>query len=247
MRSFKVTLSYDGTNYSGWQVQPNGVTIQEKLEGALARVCGVRIRVTASGRTDAGVHALGQVASFSADTTLSASQLHRALNGSLPPDIRILGIEDAPVGFHAIREARSKRYRYQFWDASQHDVFQRLTNWHVRLRLDERAMQLGAEYLIGCHDFASFQAAGSPRATTSRTVSHLSVNRNSHLSDQVVMTIEADGYLYNMVRNIAGSLAEVGKGVHEPSWIQSVLQARDRRCAGPTAPAQGLFLVSVGF
>lgn len=247
MRSFKVTLSYDGTDYCGWQVQPNGVTIQQRVEEALARVLCQRIRVTASGRTDAGVHALAQVASFDADTNLSARQLQQALNGSLPADIRILDVEDAPTGFHAIRAARGKQYRYQIWDASQHDVFRRTTHWHVRTRLDIAAMQEGAACLVGQHDFRSFQAAGSPRATTIRWITQLSVMRSADLPDEVLLTIAADGFLYNMVRNIVGSLVEVGRGSQPPGWMADVLAAGNRRSAGPTAPPHGLFLVRIDF
>ncbi len=247
MRFFKLTLSYDGTAYHGWQVQINGITIQQVLEVALAPILGCRTRVTASGRTDAGVHALGQVASFSAETRLSPDQMRRALNGSLPPDVRILQVEEAPVGFHAIRDAKGKRYRYVVWDAEQPDVFQRQFSWHVRQPLDLDRMRAAAACLLGRHDFVSFQAAGSPRATTIRTVVDLSIERPSPELPRVEFEIEADGFLYNMVRNIVGSLVEVGRGAEPVVWIAEILASRDRRRAGPTAPAHGLFLVRVRY
>jgi tRNA pseudouridine38-40 synthase len=244
MRTFKAVLSYDGTAYCGWQVQPNGVTVQAQVERALAGVTQQRIRVTASGRTDAGVHALGQVASFDLETSLDTAQLQRALNANLPPDIRVLAVEVAPPNFCALRSAVAKCYRYVIQDGKHPDVFRRHYCWFVRGRLDEGAMHAAAQALRGEHDFASFQAAGSPRASTVRTVRRIEVIR---AGDTVQIEIEANGFLYNMVRNIVGTLVEVGLGEKGVNWPAEVLAARERCQAGLTAPPQGLFLVRVEY
>ena len=248
MRPFKMTLAYDGTNYAGWQIQAGPITIQQTLEEALQKITGVPIRIVASGRTDAGVHAFGQVVSFASSTQLSCHDLRNALNAITPHDLFVREVSNAPDGFHAIRDATSKRYRYIIQDGLDMDIFSRGFSWHVRSILNESAMQQAATFLIGQHDFASFQAAGSERATTIRKVIDLSVERKSaELSDRIILEISADGFLYNMVRNIVGTLVEVGKGHKPAAWIKEVLAAKDRRAAGTTAPAQGLFLLSVDY
>ena len=185
-RSFKVTLSYDGTDYCGWQVQPNGSSIQQALQHALSRILNERVTVTGSGRTDSGVHALGQVASCQLDTDMTTTQLHRALNGNLPWDIRVHAVEEMAPGFHAIRDAIRKRYRYRWSDAAWHDVFRRRYVWHVRTgRLDVDAMREAAVPLVGKHDFASFEAAGAPRKDSIRNVFELTVSRESPPSSEL--------------------------------------------------------------
>jgi tRNA pseudouridine38-40 synthase len=246
-KTFKLTVSYDGTAYSGWQVQLNGMTIQQALETALARILGERIRVTGSGRTDAGVHALGQVASFSAATEIPAERLARAINGNLPDDIRVLDLVEAPGNFHAIRDARWKIYRYFVEDCPLPNVFRRAYCWHVRTRLDANQMTCGAKYLIGRHNFVSFQAANSPRASTVRTIFRIRVERIGTDADQIQIEVGADGFLYNMVRNIVGTLVSVGRGDHPPEWVGELRAAHDRKRAPATAPPQGLFLMEVGF
>lgn len=251
MRWFKLTLAYDGTAYAGWQIQVGQRTIQGELEGALARLGGQRIPVVASGRTDAGVHALGQVVSFSARLRLSTDELRAALNATTPPDILVREVQETAAGFHAIRDARSKRYRYVVHDDLLPDVFAGNYAWHVRHTLDEQAMRRAAALLVGRHDFSSFEAAGSPRASSVRTVSDLQVQRRGRAPfdplepRRLVIEIEADGFLYNMVRNIVGSLVEIGRGKQPVAWLEDVLAARDRRLAGATAPPQGLFLMHV--
>lgn len=246
-QNYKLTVSYDGTAYSGWQVQKNGVTIQQVLETALARILGERIRITGSGRTDAGVHALAQVASFAARTTIPTARLARALNGNLPDDIRVIHLEEVPSDFHAIRSARWKVYRYGIEDGPVPNVFRRFFCWHVRTRLDEFRMQEAGQFLLGRHDFASFQAANSPRASTVRTLFRLHVERAEMDADQIQIEVGADGFLYNMVRNIVGTLVCVGRGEQPPTWVRSVLEARNRKQAAPTAPPHGLCLMQVGF
>lgn len=259
MRSFRLTLSYDGTAYVGWQVQDNGRTIQAELEAALLRVTGQAVRAAASGRTDAGVHALGQVVSFRCETRLTADVLRRALDANLPRDIVVREVREAPDGFHAIRDALRKRYRYVVQDGPIRDVFGRAYSWYYAQRLDVEAMHAAAQTLVGKHDFRSFEAAGSPRVSSVRTIFELTVQRHGgeregvsppadgEFLDRVSVEVEADGFLYNMVRNLVGSLVEVGSGRREVAWMAEVLAARDRKLAGMTAPPQGLFLVSVDY
>ena len=247
-RTFRLTLSYDGTAYAGWQVQASGRTIQAELEAALLQVTGERIRAVASGRTDAGVHALGQVASFGSETRLPADVLRKALDANLPRDIVVLEVREAPAGFHAIRDALRKRYRYVIQDGPIRDVFGRAYAWYFAQPLDVETMRTAAQALLGRHDFSSFEAAGSPRVSSVRTIYDVSVERRAgDFLERVIFEVEADGFLYNMVRNLVGSLVEVGCGRQGPSWIAEVLAARDRKQAGITAPPQGLFLVSVDY
>lgn len=248
MACYRLTLAYDGTAYAGWQVQAGAPTVQGTLEAALARIVGAPVRVTGSGRTDAGVHALGQVASFACDTRLSPSELRRALDACTPADICIHAIEPAPDGFHALRDAVAKRYRYALQTGPQRDVFCRHLVWHLREDLDLEGMQSAARCLVGRHDFRSFEAAGAPRRTSVRTIHQLTFEPYScHGVPSLAIEVEADGFLYNMVRNIVGSLVLVGQGRREPAWLREVRDARDRARAGPTAPPQGLMLVRVTY
>jgi tRNA pseudouridine38-40 synthase len=245
MRSLKLTLAYDGTAYSGWQVQPGRETVQARLEASLHEVTGQTVRTVASGRTDAGVHALGQVVSLALETSLADDDLLRALNANLPDDVAVLEVCTAGEGFHAIRDARRKRYRYTLHDGPVRDVFLRRYAWSTRTGLDAAAMHRAAQALVGTHDFAAFQSTGAPRRSTVRTVDQLTVRRVAE--DRIDVEIQADGFLYNMVRAIVGSLVEIGRGAQPEAWLDEVLRAADRSAAGPTAPPQGLFLVSVDY
>lgn len=247
MRSLKLTVCYEGTAYAGWQVQPEAPSVQEALERTWRKITGETLRITASGRTDAGVHALGQVASLATETHLSNEVLQRALCAELPPDIAVLAVEDAPPGFHAIRDARSKRYRYQIHNGPTRPVFDRHFVWHVPGVLDTDKMRRAARSLVGRHDFSGFESAGAERASSVRTVSELTVVRDDERSERITIEIEADGFLYNMVRTIVGTLVEVGRGAEDESWPGEVLAACDRKKAGPTTPPQGLFLVKVEY
>lgn len=246
-RSFKLVIAYDGTNYCGWQYQINGPSVQAALEEALAKVTGERIRATASGRTDAGVHALGQVISFSSDTTLEPERLLYALNSELPDDIVVHQAEQVADGFHAIREARRKRYRYVLQDGRSSDIFRRQYSWHIPQQLDVDQMHEASQVWLGTHDFAAFQASGSKRLTTVRTVYELSVRRSTVDPNTVEFEIEADGFLYNMVRTMVGTLVQIGRNRQPVNWAAEVLAGRSRRDAGIRAPAEGLFLVSVTY
>jgi tRNA pseudouridine38-40 synthase len=247
MRTFKLTLAYDGTNYSGWQIQPGRVTLQETLERALARITGETIRVTASGRTDAGVHARGQVVSFRSDTHLAPEVLLKALNAELPHDMAVLLAEEADADFHATGTAVRKRYEYVLDEGPIRDVFARHHAWHCRGQLDSAAMHRAAQPLVGTHDFQSFETSGSPRESSVRTVFLLDVVRGQGSSNRITVAIEADGFLYNMVRAIVGTLVEVGQGKQDEAWPARVLSAHERSAAGQTAPPQGLFLVRVDY
>lgn len=248
MRTIKLTLAYDGTAYSGWQFQPDRPTLQGTLENALLGITQTPIRVVGSGRTDAGVHALGQVVSFQTASALPADVLKKALNATLPRDMAVLELIDAPEGFHAIRDAVRKRYRYAMFDGPVMDVFRRAYCWHVRHRLDDAAMHRAGQALLGRHDFRSFETQGTPRESSVRTIFHLSVARGEgQQCDVVTLEVEADGFLYNMVRTIVGTLVKVGRGLKDESWPGEVLAGCDRRLAGMTAPPQGLFLLRVDY
>lgn len=257
MPHFKLTLAYDGTAYHGWQVQLEQRTIQGTIEEAILKLTGQSVRVTASGRTDAGVHALGQVASFSAECRFTADEMQTALNAILPDDMVVLAACEVSATFDPIRHARRKRYRYVIQDGRVRDVFARRYCWHITTgRLNVEAMRRAAAPLVGRHDFASFETSGSERATSVRTVFELALERGrgrrgqqgaDETANEIVLEIEADGFLYNMVRTIVGTLVEVGRGVQDELWPSRALAACDRRAAGPTAPPQGLFLVYVKY
>ncbi len=248
MRSLRIELAYDGTAYCGWQSQAVGRSIQDTFELAWCRVTREQVRVAASGRTDAGVHAVGQVVSLQTATSLTPETLRRALNANLPDDIRVREVAEATIGFHATRDACWKRYRYRIQMGSHPDIFEQRYAWFIPQRLDSAAMREAAGSLVGEHDFAAFQASGSPRRNTVRNVRRLTVDLfRTELVDGVQIEIEANGFLYNMVRNIVGSLVEVGRGRQPAEWVGHVLNSRDRRQAGPTAPARGLTLVFVAY
>ncbi len=251
-RSFKLTIAYDGTGFSGWQIQPQRKTIQETLQQALFKISQEPVKVVGSGRTDAGVHALAQVASCTLQRwRASATDLGRAINTQLPDTIVVREAVDAPDGFHAIRDAIGKRYRYQLQVGGARDVFEYRYRWLVNGSLDVEAMKQAASCFLGRHDFASFQAAGADaKKTTTREIRMCQlIEQRITESGEIYLSIEveADGFLYNMVRNIVGTLVEVGRGKQTPEWIGDVIDACDRRAAGPTAPPHGLFLVRVDY
>jgi tRNA pseudouridine38-40 synthase len=248
VRTLKLTLAYDGTAYAGWQVQPGRSTVQGVLEAAIEKITGTPVRVIASGRTDAGVHALGQVVSFHTESRPPPEVFLRALNAELPHDVAVLEAMEAAEGFHAIRDAVRKRYRYLIHDGPVRDVFRRNYCWQHSGWLDADAMHRAGQVLVGKHDFRSFQSSGAERASSVRTVCEISVRRGRGSERDLITTeVEADGFLYNMVRAIVGTLVEVGRGARPESWPGQVLRATDRRAAGPTAPPWGLFLVRVEY
>jgi tRNA pseudouridine38-40 synthase len=244
MSNFKLTLAYDGTDFAGWQNQPGFRTVQETLELAVAAITGVRPNAIASGRTDSGVHAVGQVVNFHAETRLSPETLLRAVNSKLPDDIVVREAAAVPETFNANKDAIRKQYRYVIRDSRIADPFCRRYQAHCWQPLDAAAMARAARVLVGTHDFHSFETEWPNRASSVRTITRLSVNRVGEL---IWIDVEADGFLYNMVRAIAGTLMNVGRGFWPESKVAEVLTAMDRRVAGPTAPACGLFLMRVTY
>ncbi|MCL6447537.1 MAG: tRNA pseudouridine(38-40) synthase TruA [Armatimonadetes bacterium] len=247
MRNVKLTLAYDGTNYHGFQEQRGtGLpTVQGVLEKCLCRLAGREIRVTGAARTDAGVHALGQVVNFDPGAwAIPADRIPLALNGVLPEDVAAVHAEEVPPGFHARFSARAKTYRYTIFNARIPSPFWRRYSHFEPRFLDLEAMAAAARYLRGRHDFASFQAAGADTKTTVRTLFEAEVTRTEEL---IFFTFRGDGFLYNMVRIMVGTLVEIGLGKRPPEEIKAILEAGERARAGPTVPARGLCLVNVEY
>jgi tRNA pseudouridine38-40 synthase len=308
VRNIRLTLAYDGGAYAGWQVQPDQPTVAATLERAIHELTGETVAVLSAGRTDAGVHALGQAANFQTSASIPAEKWRPALQSKLPPDIVVLESQEAPLDFHATYAAKSKRYRYVIHNALVDNPFLRRFAWRLGGDLDDRAMHAAAQALVGTHDFRSFESHWPNTAHSIRTVSEIAVFRaagwrlwqplaalvgstkngvpapadeagdsrrpasggvvtDSAASSPAIskatsaaddlageaappfvcLEICADGFLYNMVRSIVGTLVNVGRGRWDVPDVQSILEARDRHCAGETAPAQGLYLVSVEY
>ena len=247
MRNLKITLQYDGTNYVGWQRQAAGVSIQGLLEEAIARIEGGPVAVHGAGRTDAGAHALAQVATVGLEADIDPPTLTHALNAVLPADVRVLSIQEVGPQFHARFSAVGKVYEYRIVNAPMVSSFLHRYVWHLSRPLDLGAMREGSKQLIGAHDFAAFQGGGSAVASTERVVRAIEWEEGGGYDRPLVMRIEAQGFLRHMVRNITGTLVEVGAGRWPPSRVGDILASRDRTQAGPTAPPQGLFLVRVDY
>jgi tRNA pseudouridine38-40 synthase len=249
--NFRLTLEYDGSGFAGWQVQAGAVrTLQGTLEAAIERVSGARVRVHGAGRTDAGVHAEGQVASVALETGLSAPGLQRALNGVLPRDLAVVTAELVADDFHARYHARAKLYRYRIWNGSRPSPLRASHSWWVKPALDVAAMRAAGALVLGTHDFASFQAAGSDVTSTQRTLTRCDILQLPAVSEldargEVEILVEGSGFLRHMVRILAGTLVQAGTGRREPASLCAVIAACDRRATGPTAPPQGLTLVRV--
>lgn len=253
MRILRLTLAYDGTAFVGWQRQAEGASIQGLLEEALAPLEGGPVTVHGAGRTDAGVHALGQVASVAVTFAHDAAAVRRALNVHLPSALRVLDVAEAPEGFHARFSARLKTYRYQIANTPVVSPFLAPFVWHVPDRLHVEAMVEAAALLIGEHDFAAFRSTGTPVASTVRTVTVSTMTRqratagDAALQELLVYEVSGTGFLRHMVRAIAGTLVEVGRGHRTSASMQDLLAGGSRHDAGPTAPAAGLFLARVDY
>lgn len=245
VRVFKLTLQYDGTDYVGWQRQATGTSIQGLIEDALRPIEGGDVTVHGAGRTDAGVHALGQVCSCVLTASIGPGTLPRALNAVLPRDVRVTDAEVMPGGFHARFSSTGKIYEYRFVTGPFASPFLRRYAWHVRGRLDPSLMRDASARLVGSHDFAAFEGRGPERHTTVRTVRRLDWSGSGGTDDPLVMRIEGSGFLRHMVRNIAGTLVDIGLRRSPPADVETILASRSRRAAGPTAPAAGLFLRQV--
>lgn len=241
-RTVRLTLAYEGTELHGWQVQPGLATVQGLVVAAAERVLGGPVKVTGASRTDAGVHALRQVASLATSSPMSPASLHRALNALLPASVRVVGAARAPAGFDARRWAWGKRYAYVIDRGPQADPFRRRHAWHVPFPLDAGRMAAALRAIRGKHDFSAFcAAAGRDRTPTCTIRSARVVARR----DVLAVCVSGDSFLHHMVRNLVGSLVEIGRGARPADWMADLLQGRDRRLAGPTAPAHGLVLVRV--
>lgn len=259
MRTLRITLAYDGTAYVGWQRQAAGTSIQGLLEAAIARIEGDAVTVTGAGRTDAGVHALGQVASVtvpSAASSIACEAYARALNASLPEDVRVRAVEEAGEDFNARFSARAKTYRYRVTRGGLASPFESRYAWHVTHPLDVEAMRAALDACRGEHDFSAFQSTGTPVRDTVRTLLAVSVTEAcvtgasaalEPVAPLVVIELTGTGFLRHMVRAIAGTLVDIGRGRWPPAEMAEILASRDRSRAGPTAPPQGLFLVRVEY
>jgi tRNA pseudouridine38-40 synthase len=241
----KLTIAYDGTAYHGWQKQKSGaVTVQSAVEEALGKILGTAAEITGASRTDAGVHALGQVAHFDAQSNIPPERFREALNGVLPPDVRIMKSELVPDYFNARFDAVRKTYRYLISNAETENPLERLHVHHYLGKVDAEPMKSAARHLLGRHDFISFMKEADPEKDTVREIYRADVAQEGN---RISIEIEGNGFLYNMVRAIAGTLIEVGGGRKKPEWVRDVIAARDRCAAGPTLPAKGLCLVEIKY
>jgi len=245
IKNFKITIEYDGTSYHGWQRQKNDRTIQEEIEKALLTITGQKVSLAGSGRTDAGVHAYAQVANFKCETKLGPQDLFGGLNSLTADDIVITNCDEVEESFHARYDVKSKTYAYKILNRPNPAAIFRQYAWHVRKKLNLEAMHAAISHLIGSHDFKAFEGTGSPRSHTTRSVFEASLieEEDGHLAFE----IEADGFLRFMVRNIVGTLVDVGLGKISPDDFKRIRVSKDRDQAGATAPAHGLFLIKVRY
>lgn len=245
MKRIKLTVAYDGTNYCGWQWQPNGVTIEEILNKTLSDFLEEPVCIIGASRTDSGVHALGNVAVFDTESRIAADKICFALNQRLPEDIRILESCEVPLTWHPRKQNCTKTYEYQIMNCRVAMPMKRLYSYFCYYPLDLEKMRMAAAYLVGEHDFASFCSARHQAAETVRTLYSVTLERGS--DDIITLRLSGSGFLYNMVRIIAGTLLKVGTGIYPPEYVKEILEARDRRKAGQTAPARGLTLVGIEY
>lgn len=244
MKRIKLTVAYDGTDYCGWQIQKNGITVEKVLNRALSRLTGEEITVVGASRTDAGVHARGNVAVFDTDTRIPAERIVYAVNALLPEDVVVVRSEEVPAGWHPRKCVSVKTYEYRILNKEFPDPVRRRDTYFVSFSLDIERMRRAAEYLKGEHDFKSFCSAQTAVETTVRTIYDLDIKKEGEI---ITIRVRGNGFLYNMVRIIAGTLAGVGRGYFEPEDMERMLEAKDRTQAGVTAPPQGLTLVGIEY
>ncbi|UCG59780.1 MAG: tRNA pseudouridine(38-40) synthase TruA [Phycisphaerales bacterium] len=248
IRNIKLTIAYDGSEYHGWQIQPGLPTIQGVLTEALRGLLGDRARVCGASRTDAGVSALGQVGLIQIDSPIPTENLAKAITDRLPPDMAIVEATEIPLGFDVIGAVKSKLYRYTIFTGPVRPVLQVKHCWHLPGKLDTAGISEGASLLVGKKDFKSFASGADTREDTVRTIFRCDVTAGGEAEDGwVYIDVEGDGFLYNMVRNIVGTLTEIGNGRWKPEKIEEILEARDRTAAGPLAPANGLCLIWIKY
>lgn len=243
-RNIKLVIAYDGSPYHGWQKQPNADTIQQQLESAIERLCGRFIETTGASRTDAGVSALAQTVNFRIDSPIPTDNFPKAITDLLPAEIAVVSAEEVPDDFNAISAAKSKQYRYTICTGQTPPVLQIKHCWHYPYDLNLDNMDKAAKLLIGTKDFKSFASAGDTRTSSTRTITGCSVTGDN---DWIYIDVEGSGFLYNMVRNITGTLIEIGRGRWTPDYIEDILIAKDRTAAGPLAPAAGLCLMKIDY
>ncbi len=245
LRNIRLVVAYDGTRYHGWQRQKNGLTVQEVIEGSLQVMMEMPVKLLASGRTDAGVHALNQVCNFETRSQIPIDALKRGLNALLPPDILIKDAAVESSKFHSRYRAKSKTYEYRILNRQDPDIFRRGTLWHIRFPLDVEKMSACLSLLKGTHDFSAFKSSGSANTDPIRTILAACIERDE---DGVLrLVVEGNGFLRHMVRNIVGTLVEVGQGRMDIKDFVEILESGDRRLAGRKAPPQGLFLMAVKY
>ncbi len=253
IRNILLTIQYDGTKFCGWQRQPEVVTVQGELERVLCVICADDIEINGTSRTDAGVHAIGQCANFLGDFAIPTEKIKFAANNMLDPAIQIVDVKEMPLDFHARFDCKGKTYEYRIQNGDYKNPFLRDFSYFVRKPLDIERMQKAASYIVGKHDFKCFQASGGyERKTTVRTISDIKVRATDESGRvpsvrDIRIEVTGDGFLYNMVRIIAGTLVDIGLGRLEPEHIKEIIDKRDRRCAGHTASPQGLYLKKIYF
>ncbi len=246
MRNIKITIEYDGKNFAGWQIQPKKESIQETIQNALKEITGEDIEITASGRTDAGVHALNQVANFKTNSTIETTKIPYALNSKLPNSIVIKSAEEVEERFHSRYNCTEKTYKYIINNNEFPSALNRYREFHMPQKLDFEAMKEATSYFIGEHDFAGFKSSGgAPKKTTIRTIKKATITKSK--DNRITIELTGDGFLYNMVRIISGTIVDVGLGKIKAQDIPEIIESKDRKKAGKTLPPHGLYLVNVKY